>query len=133
MYYPDIIMFSLSELVPLNQHQNTCKLLKPWWEVFMDYLGVLMLMTSVLACTEQLSRDRVVCIPSDPAVRANSSDHAPSETPLHNLPNTDPNLHPAAQGRHTHLVYQQYIYVSQVTLFGLISFKAQQSRAGRCF
>uniref|UniRef100_A0A4W6EIN7 LRRC8 pannexin-like TM region domain-containing protein n=1 Tax=Lates calcarifer TaxID=8187 RepID=A0A4W6EIN7_LATCA len=51
-------MFSLSELAPLNQHQNRSKLLKPWWEVFMDYLVVLMLMTSVLACTEQLSRDR---------------------------------------------------------------------------
>uniref|UniRef100_A0A7N8WYU7 LRRC8 pannexin-like TM region domain-containing protein n=1 Tax=Mastacembelus armatus TaxID=205130 RepID=A0A7N8WYU7_9TELE len=46
-------MFSLSELAPLNQHQSRCKLLKPWWEVFMDYLVVLMLMASVLACTEQ--------------------------------------------------------------------------------
>uniref|UniRef100_A0A8C9ZXJ7 LRRC8 pannexin-like TM region domain-containing protein n=1 Tax=Sander lucioperca TaxID=283035 RepID=A0A8C9ZXJ7_SANLU len=47
-------MFSLSELAPLNQHQSRSKLLKPWWEVFMDYLVVLMLMASVLACTEQL-------------------------------------------------------------------------------
>uniref|UniRef100_A0A3Q0T3U3 Si:ch211-106h11.1 n=1 Tax=Amphilophus citrinellus TaxID=61819 RepID=A0A3Q0T3U3_AMPCI len=86
-------MFSLSELAPLNQHQNRSKLLKPWWEVFMDYLVVLMLMTSVLACTEQLSRDR-----------------PPIDLP-HNI---GPNLHSAPRGRRTHLVYQQYIYVSQV-------------------
>uniref|UniRef100_A0A3Q2P9A5 LRRC8 pannexin-like TM region domain-containing protein n=1 Tax=Fundulus heteroclitus TaxID=8078 RepID=A0A3Q2P9A5_FUNHE len=83
-------MFSLSELAPLDQHQNTFKLPKPWWEVFMDYLVVLMLLTSVLACTEQLSRDRVVCIPSELPFKASSS------------------------GRRTHLVYQQYVYISQV-------------------
>uniref|UniRef100_A0A3Q4GWN3 Si:ch211-106h11.1 n=1 Tax=Neolamprologus brichardi TaxID=32507 RepID=A0A3Q4GWN3_NEOBR len=87
-------MFSLSELAPLNQHQNRSKLLKPWWEVFMDYLVVLMLMTSVLACTEQLSRDRV--------------------PQMHHAHKIGPNLHSAPRGRRTHLVYQQYIYISQV-------------------
>uniref|UniRef100_A0A3B5M911 Si:ch211-106h11.1 n=1 Tax=Xiphophorus couchianus TaxID=32473 RepID=A0A3B5M911_9TELE len=87
-------MFSLSELAPVDPQQNTWKLLKPWWEVFMDYLVVLMLMTSVLACTVQLSRDRVVCIPSEPPFNASDGVHPP--------------------GRRTHLVYQQYIYVSQV-------------------
>lgn len=97
-------MFSLSELVPLNQHQNRSKLLKPWWEVFMDYLVVLMLMASVLACTEQLSRDQLVCIPLDPATKL--------QTPVpHNI---TPDALPAAQGRRTHMVYQQYVYISQV-------------------
>lgn len=118
-------MFSLSELAPLNQHQSRSKVLKPWWEVFMDYLVVLMLMASVLACTEQLSRDRVVCIPSDPLVTVNSSDRSsstssdvalpPSSKPPTQIPrNSSPNLHSAAQGRRTHLVYQQYVYISQV-------------------
>lgn len=116
-------MFSLSELVPLNQHQNRCKLLKPWWEVFMDYLVVLMLMVSVLACTEHLSRDQVVCIPLDPLVSANTSDHSSSsdvvlipatKLPTHVPHNISPNLPPTAQGRRTHLVYQQYVYISQV-------------------
>uniref|UniRef100_A0A3P9B116 Si:ch211-106h11.1 n=1 Tax=Maylandia zebra TaxID=106582 RepID=A0A3P9B116_9CICH len=116
-------MFSLSELAPLNQHQNRSKLLKPWWEVFMDYLVVLMLMTSVLACTEQLSRDRVVCIPLDSTT--NTSDHShsksanvglsPSSQPqIHHAHKIGPNLHSAPRGRRTHLVYQQYIYISQV-------------------
>uniref|UniRef100_UPI0037E73907 volume-regulated anion channel subunit LRRC8D n=1 Tax=Semicossyphus pulcher TaxID=241346 RepID=UPI0037E73907 len=118
-------MFSLSELVPLNQHQSRSKLLKPWWEVFMDYLVVLMLMASVLACTEQLSRDRVVCIPLDPLVTANTSDHTPSpgvnvalnpssKPPTHFPHNVSPDLPPPARGRRTHLVYQQYVYISQV-------------------
>ncbi|KAM4717094.1 volume-regulated anion channel subunit LRRC8D [Anableps anableps] len=117
-------MFSLSELAPLDQHQNTCKLLKPWWEVFMDYLVVLMLMTSVLACTEQLSRDRVVCIPSELPFNASTSVHDPSagndaalaysKPPLHIRHSIGSNLQSPAQGRRTHLVYQQYIYVSQV-------------------
>ncbi|XP_060945336.1 volume-regulated anion channel subunit LRRC8D [Limanda limanda] len=115
-------MFSLSELVPLNQQQNRSKLLKPWWEVFMDYLVVLMLMTSVLTCTEQLSRDRVVCLPVDPSVPANTSSRSfstrdtvattpSSEQPMEIEPD---DLHSAPRGRSTHLVYQQYVYISQV-------------------
>lgn len=90
----------------------------------MDYLVVLMLMASVLACTEQLSRDRVVCLPLDPPVTANTSDQSPStggdvvltpssKPPTH-LPHNNPNLHSTARGRRTHLVYQQYVYISQV-------------------
>lgn len=121
-------MFSLSELVPLNQHQSRSKLLKPWWEVFMDYLVVLMLMASVLACTEQLSRDRVVCIPLDPLLTANASDRSPSTSgdvaptpsskpPTHDPHNISPSLQSAARGRRTHLVYQQYVYISQVLYY----------------
>ncbi|XP_049416627.1 volume-regulated anion channel subunit LRRC8D [Epinephelus fuscoguttatus] len=114
-------MFSLSELAPLNQHQSRSKLLKPWWEVFMDYLVVLMLMASVLACTDQLSRDRVVCIPWDPFATANTSNPSPSgnalspslKPPTH-VPHISPNLHSTARGRRTHLVYQQYVYINQV-------------------
>lgn len=91
----------------------------------MDYLVVLMLMASVLACTEQLSRDRVVCIPLDPLVIANTSDHRSSassdvaltpssKAPTHIPRNIIPNLHSTARGRRTHLVYQQYVYISQV-------------------
>ncbi|CAJ1075674.1 volume-regulated anion channel subunit LRRC8D [Xyrichtys novacula] len=118
-------MFSLSELVPLNQHQSRSKLLKPWWEVFMDYLVVLMLMASVLACTEQLSRDRVVCIPVDPLFTANTSHHSPtpdgdvapnpsSKPQTHPSHNISPDVLPPPRGRKTQLVYQQYIYISQV-------------------
>ncbi|XP_068193544.1 volume-regulated anion channel subunit LRRC8D isoform X2 [Antennarius striatus] len=111
-------MFSLLELAPPNHHQSSSKLLKPWWEVFMDYLVVLMLMASVLACTEQLSRDRVVCIPSDSLVTANASGLSqaaltPSSKPPTHVSYNIPDLS-TARGRRKHLVYQQYAYVSQV-------------------
>ncbi|KAM9392153.1 volume-regulated anion channel subunit LRRC8D [Pholidichthys leucotaenia] len=118
-------MFSLSELAPLNQHQNSSKLLKPWWEVFMDYLVVLMLMTSVLACTLQLSRDRVLCLPLLPFDSLNSSDYKLSTnanapvnpaltSPMNMTYSCGPDLHSEAQGLRTHLDYQQYTYISQV-------------------
>lgn len=120
----ELTMFSLSELAPLNQHQSRCKLLKPWWEVFMDYLVVLMLMTSVLACTEQLSRDRVVCIPLHSPVNSNTTNQSTSaggevtlsssSKPSTYVPHNSPNLPLTAQGLRTHLVYQQYVYISQV-------------------
>lgn len=117
-------MFSLSELAPMNHHQSRSKLLKPWWEVFMDYLVVLMLMTSVLACTEQLSRDRVVCIPLDTLVTANTSGNVgltPSSKPPTQVPhNISPEFHSTARGRRTHLVYQQYVYISQVLYLKMV-------------
>ncbi|KAF7658067.1 hypothetical protein LDENG_00017630 [Lucifuga dentata] len=118
-------MFTMSDLASLNHHQTSSKLLKPWWEVFMDYLVVLMLMVSVLAGTVLLSRDRVVCLPLDPIITANTTDHiastsshvalTPSSKPSIDIPyNIRPNPPSAARGRRTHLVYQQYVYISQV-------------------
>ncbi|KAM9780434.1 volume-regulated anion channel subunit LRRC8D [Neosynchiropus ocellatus] len=100
-------MFTLSELAPLNQHHSRSKLLKPWWEVFMDHLVVLMLVTSILACTEQLSRDRVVCVPSD-----DGSERSAPPPERHNILDSD--FLPAGPGRQTELVFQQYVFIGQV-------------------
>ncbi|XP_072299614.1 volume-regulated anion channel subunit LRRC8D [Eucyclogobius newberryi] len=113
-------MFSLSELAPLNQHQNQCKLLKPWWEVFMDYLGVLMLLASVLACTEQLSREKLLCIPLDPL--ASPSGGPGGDTSQQSTTTTTTAANPQPQGRRTHLVYQQYVYISQVCYHDALPF-----------
>uniref|UniRef100_A0A3B4AVV0 LRRC8 pannexin-like TM region domain-containing protein n=1 Tax=Periophthalmus magnuspinnatus TaxID=409849 RepID=A0A3B4AVV0_9GOBI len=117
-------MFSLSELAPLNQHQNQCKLLKPWWEVFMDYLGVLMLLASVLACTEQLSRDKLLCIPLDPHAGQSSSPSDNMEEQITSQPSTSttPTINSQPQGRRTNLVYQQYVYISQVCYHDALPF-----------
>uniref|UniRef100_A0A673NCI5 Volume-regulated anion channel subunit LRRC8D-like n=1 Tax=Sinocyclocheilus rhinocerous TaxID=307959 RepID=A0A673NCI5_9TELE len=87
-------MFTLSELWSGGERQGSYKLLKPWWEVFMDYLLVLMLMVSILAGTLQLSRDGVVCVP----VHSSSINYSS----------------PMEPGRRTNLDFQQYIYISQV-------------------
>lgn len=112
-------MFSLTELAPFNQHQCRFKLLKPWWEVFMDYFVVLMLLISVLACTEHLSRDKVVCLPLLPLESAGDQASAgvngvstPSSEPP--IKAEDSNFQSGAKGRQTHLAFQQYVYISQV-------------------
>ncbi|KAM3875948.1 leucine rich repeat containing 8 VRAC subunit Db [Diretmus argenteus] len=56
-------MFTLTEVASLNDIQPTYRILKPWWDVFMDYLGVVMLMLAIFAGTMQLTKDQVVCLP----------------------------------------------------------------------
>lgn len=104
-------MFSLTELAPFNQHQCRFKLLKPWWEVFSDYLVVLLLLISVLACTEHLSRDKVVCLPSSTPLESGSGLTTSAVAQSHA---DDAGSPPAARGRRTHLAFQQYVYISQV-------------------
>uniref|UniRef100_A0AAY5EDP2 LRRC8 pannexin-like TM region domain-containing protein n=1 Tax=Electrophorus electricus TaxID=8005 RepID=A0AAY5EDP2_ELEEL len=84
-------MFSLSELWSVGERPGRYKLLQPWWEVFMDYLVLLMLMVSVLASTLLLSRDGVVCVP----VHSHSSKNSTSLSA-------------------TPLGPDQYLYISQV-------------------
>ncbi|XP_048101905.1 volume-regulated anion channel subunit LRRC8D [Alosa alosa] len=127
-------MFTLSELACLNERQSSYKLLKPWWEVFMDYLVVLMLMVSVLAGTLLLSRDRVVCLPIQPTplssnlslaslgtspedVRTAPTSPASSPPPQPLFPPrlpSSPGAKSSPRGLRTNLDYQQYIYISQV-------------------
>uniref|UniRef100_A0A8C0VX97 LRRC8 pannexin-like TM region domain-containing protein n=1 Tax=Castor canadensis TaxID=51338 RepID=A0A8C0VX97_CASCN len=40
-------MFTLAEVASLNDIQPTYRILKPWWDVFMDYLAVVMLMVAI--------------------------------------------------------------------------------------
>ncbi|KAM4721345.1 volume-regulated anion channel subunit LRRC8D [Rhinophrynus dorsalis] len=56
-------MFTLSEVASLNDIQPTYRILKPWWDVFMDYLAVVMLMVAIFAGTMQITKDQVVCLP----------------------------------------------------------------------
>ncbi|KAJ7992715.1 hypothetical protein DPEC_G00281550 [Dallia pectoralis] len=114
-------MFTLSELASLSERQARSKLLKPWWEVFMEYLVVLMLMVSVLSGTLLLSRDQVVCLPLDFSTTVTNhsisgSIHEPHPHNRHPAKPFPPPDNPwvPARGRRTHLDYQQYIYISQV-------------------
>ncbi|KAL7883537.1 hypothetical protein SRHO_G00011950 [Serrasalmus rhombeus] len=114
------VMFTLSELWSVSERQGRYKLLKPWWEVFMDYLVLLMLMVSVLAGTLLLSKDGVVCVP----VHSLSSNYSsnfeiPSDSPTSPfISDTSPShsilAEGPAKGRRTNLDFQQYVYISQV-------------------
>ncbi|XP_066518357.1 volume-regulated anion channel subunit LRRC8D [Hoplias malabaricus] len=56
-------MFTLTEVASLNDIQPTYRILKPWWDVFMDYLGLVMLMLAIFAGTMQITKDQVACLP----------------------------------------------------------------------
>lgn len=57
------MMFTLTEVASLNDIQPTYRILKPWWDVFMDYLGLVMLMLAIFAMTMQITKDHVACLP----------------------------------------------------------------------
>lgn len=56
-------MFTLTEVASLNDVQPTYRILKPWWDVLMDYLGLVMLMLSIFGMTMQITKDHMACLP----------------------------------------------------------------------
>uniref|UniRef100_A0A8C0IU29 LRRC8 pannexin-like TM region domain-containing protein n=1 Tax=Chelonoidis abingdonii TaxID=106734 RepID=A0A8C0IU29_CHEAB len=92
-------MFSLTEVASLNDSRAPFSTLKPWWDVFTDYLVLAMLAISIIAGTLLISTDQVVCLPVE---------H--DTTPV----NTRRELSAANSGHPTNLDYQQYLYIGQV-------------------
>lgn len=75
-------MFTLTEIASLNDIQPTYRILKPWWDVFMDYLGLIMLMLAVFAMTMQITKDQVACLPYiDDAEEASGTSSLPQQRP----------------------------------------------------
>ncbi|KAF5906007.1 volume-regulated anion channel subunit LRRC8D-like [Clarias magur] len=111
-----MVMFTLSELWSVTEGQGHYKLLKPWWEVFMDYLVLLMLMVSILAGTLLLSRDGVLCVPihSTSNNSTASSLGVPLDPVTPQISSSVPISRSLAKGIQTNLDYQQYVYVSTV-------------------
>ncbi|XP_027006640.2 volume-regulated anion channel subunit LRRC8D [Tachysurus fulvidraco] len=123
-------MFTLTEVASLNDIQPVYRILKPWWDVFMDYLGFVMLMLAIFAGTLQLTKDYVACLPILEESNKSSSTNsymtpAPMEsstlalgtTPVatEDLPdNVVDKINAEPKGRKTNLDYQQYIFVNQM-------------------
>uniref|UniRef100_A0A452INN8 LRRC8 pannexin-like TM region domain-containing protein n=1 Tax=Gopherus agassizii TaxID=38772 RepID=A0A452INN8_9SAUR len=115
-------MFSLTEVASLSDSRAPFSTLKPWWDVFTDYLVLAMLAISIIAGTLLISTDQVVCLPVGRTSIAASGSLAPRpalgplDGPEHDttLVSTRRELS-AANSRHpTKLDYQQYLYIGQV-------------------
>ncbi|XP_058487771.1 volume-regulated anion channel subunit LRRC8D [Solea solea] len=78
-------MFTLTEVASLNDIQPTYRILKPWWDVFMDYLGLVMLMLSIFAMTMQITKDQVACLPclEDPDEASGPKPNSIPQQPTH--------------------------------------------------
>ncbi|XP_043940465.1 volume-regulated anion channel subunit LRRC8D-like [Protopterus annectens] len=125
-------MFTSSEVALLNETGAHYKILKPWWDVIMEHLVMVMLMSSVFMGALMMLKDKVVCLPMDygnitsgssksesvPVQNPTFSSGSATQTALQAMPiestkaTTVPP--PSQLGRQTKLDLQQYIYISHV-------------------
>ncbi|KAM6971778.1 volume-regulated anion channel subunit LRRC8E [Aplochiton taeniatus] len=104
-----------------TEHNPQFRVLKPWWDVFSEYLCIAMLMIGVFGCTLQLTQEKISCLPShfsSPTPEAIDCSHisryAENETWEQHAPAVQP-LNPVlheVHGRKNNLDIHQYVFVN---------------------
>ncbi|KAK0138042.1 Volume-regulated anion channel subunit LRRC8E [Merluccius polli] len=113
-------------MIPVGEFKNFAteqnpqfRVLKPWWDVFTEYLCITMLMIGVFGCTLQLTQDKISCLPShlsSPTPNAIDCSHirgyGENETWEHTLVKPVSPIIREVYGRKNNLDIHQYVFVN---------------------
>ncbi|XP_029940758.1 volume-regulated anion channel subunit LRRC8A-like [Salarias fasciatus] len=99
-------MIPITELRYFADTQPAYRILKPWWDVFTDYISIVMLMIAVFGGTLQVTQDKMICLPCKWVVNMSCE---PMPAPNLTIP-----LAPEPKGIQYDLDRHQYNYVDAV-------------------